>query len=129
MTGLERAWRRAAKRDGLDYDAWITALVEHRQDEQYSDGRCVLCRRRYRGYMVHAALWAVCGLGTAELCLPCLEHRMGRRVDVCDLLLCPLTLEHPRCRRMVERALAGCWPPPRRVSQATRASARAGLRR
>ena len=60
--------------------------------------------------MVRDDLWSRVGPGVEGiLCLSCLESRMGRPIAMDDLLLCGLTVQHPRLRAMVTDLLAR-WP-------------------
>lgn len=87
--------------------------------------RCADCavnvtpKRRAAGrwwwYMVLDEVWAAAGMGDGHLCLPCLEARLGRRVTVNDLLVCPLnivpdSLDAPELARLKQQlATALAW--------------------
>src|ERR1035437_10543630 len=60
--------------------------------------RCFNCKKDVHKnprdyYMVTSKIWADYGAGREELCMSCLEKRMGRRLDRSDILECPVSTE------------------------------------
>ena len=53
-------------------------------------------------YMVKDDLWKEHGVGKGFLCIDCLEQRLGRKLELEDILLCPLTtLFNPYTRNII----------------------------
>jgi hypothetical protein len=100
-----RDQERAARAAGMTVEQWRDALADREVLSDRMVNRCAKCGRRHDPYMVSDALWSVHGVGDGELCLRCLESRLHRRVTVGDLMICGVTLEHPRLRRLVEAEL------------------------
>jgi hypothetical protein len=78
---------------------------------------CSICSGTVTHYMVDDRLWQACGVGPYVACWECLERRMGRPIAVTDLLLCPVTAEHPKAREMILALL-------RRADRGAKANAR-----
>src|ERR1035437_6035117 len=60
--------------------------------------RCFDCKKDVHKnprdyYMVTSKIWAEHGAGREELCMSCLEKRMGRRLDRSDILECSVSTE------------------------------------
>jgi len=61
------------------------------------DNYCVDCKKNCRDdkkdyYMVKNYLWIKYGVDHAELCIDCLENRIGRKLNANDILVCEVTM-------------------------------------
>lgn len=74
--------------------SWYSRAQEAEPDpgSDLPTGKCIDCHAIHPGeyYMIHDDLWAAIGDPEGELCIPCLEKRLGRKLNKRDFKPIPL---------------------------------------